>query len=156
MWSLGGDALNANGTLKDASEITWYNDKDDATPITSGSNPHMFHGQMCNSTPMAEIIEAKAQTCDTDKKKRQCKVKGKVKAKGTIAESEDAAKFLGSSSEDSSSSDEGDESDKRISNKEVLSTLWVVYSHVVIFFTACRLASVENHSCWQETIIKSK
>lgn len=38
-WNLGGDALNADGTLKDASEITWYNDKDDTTPIASGSNP---------------------------------------------------------------------------------------------------------------------
>jgi hypothetical protein len=37
-WNLGGDALNADGTLKDASEMTWYNDKDDMTPIASGSN----------------------------------------------------------------------------------------------------------------------
>jgi len=43
-YHLGGDALNADGTLKDASKITWYNDKDDMTPIASGSNPpHMIH-----------------------------------------------------------------------------------------------------------------
>ena len=119
--------------MKDASEITWYNDKDDTTPIASGSNPRMFHGRMRNSARMAEIIEAEAQTSDTDKKKRRRKVKGKAKAKGTIAESEDDAEFLGSSSEDSSSLDEGDESDKQISNKEVLSTLSVVYGRVVIF-----------------------
>ena len=45
-----GDALNADGTLKDASEITWYNDKDDMTPITSGSNPpHRFSFHICIS-----------------------------------------------------------------------------------------------------------
>ena len=81
--SLGGDALNTDGTLKDASEITWYNDKDNVTPISSGSNPHISHGRMRNSARMAKIIEAEAQTSDTDKKKRRHKVKGKVKAKGT-------------------------------------------------------------------------
>ena len=132
--SLGGDALNADGTLKDASEITWYNDKDDVIPIASGSNPRISHGRMRNSARMAEIIEAEAQTSDTDKKKRRRKVKGKAKAKGTIVESDDDAEFLGSSSEDSSSSDEGDQSDdKRISNKEVLSTLSAVYGCLVIF-----------------------
>ena len=90
---------------------------------------------MRNSARMAEIIEAEAQTSDTDKKKRRRKVKGKAKAKGTIVESDDDAEFLGSSSEDSSSSDEGDQSDdKRISNKEVLSTLSVVHGCLVIFF----------------------
>jgi hypothetical protein len=29
--------LRANGTLKDASEIVWYNDKDDDMPIVSAS-----------------------------------------------------------------------------------------------------------------------
>jgi len=43
-YRLSGDALNADGTLKDASEITWYNDKDDTTLIASGSNPpRMIH-----------------------------------------------------------------------------------------------------------------
>jgi hypothetical protein len=32
-------ALNANGLLKDASEITWHHDHDDKMPIVSGSKP---------------------------------------------------------------------------------------------------------------------
>ena len=31
--------LNADGSLKDASEITWHHDCDDDTPIASGSKP---------------------------------------------------------------------------------------------------------------------
>jgi len=106
---------------------------------------------------MAEIIEAEAQSSDMDRKKRRRKSKGKSKAKETTAESEDDADFLGSSSEGSTSSDEGDESDEiEISNKEVIATLSTVYGHFIIFFTAGRLASIENHSCRQETIIKSE
>jgi hypothetical protein len=83
---------------------------------------------------MAEIIEAEAQTSDTDRKKRRRKLKGKLKAKGTTPESEDDAKFSGSTSEGSSSSDEGDESDEiQISNKEVIPTLSTVYGHLIIF-----------------------
>ena len=32
-------ALNEDGSLKDASEIVWYNDKDSEVPIASGSVP---------------------------------------------------------------------------------------------------------------------
>jgi hypothetical protein len=106
---------------------------------------------------MAGIIDAEAQTSDMDKKKRQCKSKGKAKAKGTTLESEDDAEFLGSLSEGSSSSDEGDESDEiQISNKEVIPTLLTLYGHLILFFTDCRLASIENNSCQQETIIESE
>jgi len=91
-----------------------------------------------------------------DRKKWQRKLKGKSKAKGITPGSEDDAEFLGSSSEGSSSSDEGDESDEiQISNKEVIPTLSTVYGRL-IFFTACRLTSIENHSCQQETIIESE
>ena len=83
---------------------------------------------------MAEIIEAKAQTSDMDRKKRRRKLKGKLKAKGTTPESEDDADFLGSSSEGSTSSDESDDSDEvQISNKEVIPTFSTVYGHLVTF-----------------------
>ena len=105
---------------------------------------------------MAKIIEAEAQTSDTDRKKQWCKLKGKSKAKGITPRSEDDAEFLESSSEGSSSSDEGDKSDEiQISNKEVIPTLLTVYGRL-IFFTACRLTSIENHSCQQEMIIESE
>jgi hypothetical protein len=34
-----GEAVDANGNLKDAEDMVWYNDKDDTVPIPSGSNP---------------------------------------------------------------------------------------------------------------------
>jgi hypothetical protein len=34
-----GEAVDENGKLKDAKDIVWYHDKDDAVPIASGSNP---------------------------------------------------------------------------------------------------------------------
>ena len=137
---LGGDALNADGTLKDARDMVWYNDKDDMTPIASGSNPPcMFSssfilyfsliplpgtssGRTRNSTRMAEIIEAEAQNSD----------KAKSKAKGGNPNSEDDAAYTGSSSEGSSSPDEDDESDEfEISNKEVIQKL-PIYDHLSI------------------------
>ena len=82
---------------------------------------------------MAEIIEAEAQTSDMDRKKRRCKLKGKLKAKGITPESEDDAD-LESSSEGSTSSDESDDSDEvQISNKEVIPTFSTVYGHLVTF-----------------------
>jgi len=139
---LGGDALNADGTLKDARDMVWYNDKDDMTPIASGSNPpRMFSssfilyfsliplpgtssGRTRNSTRMAEIIEAEAQNSDTERKKKRRKKKAKSKAKGGNPNSEDDAAYTGSSSEGSSSPDEDDESDEfEISNKEVIQKL---------------------------------
>jgi len=32
-----GEAVDENRQLKDASDIVWYNDKDDTVPIASGS-----------------------------------------------------------------------------------------------------------------------
>ena len=42
MAGLAGEAVDEHGNLKDANDIVWYNDKDDAVPIASGSNLCVF------------------------------------------------------------------------------------------------------------------
>ena len=50
-------ALNPDGSLKDASEITWHHDPDDETPIASGSKPSgsSHTGLILNFSFLAQI-----------------------------------------------------------------------------------------------------
>ncbi|KAI9441140.1 hypothetical protein F5148DRAFT_1293400 [Russula earlei] len=60
-------ALQPDGTLKDASDIVWFNDKDDDTPIASASTVQTARNQQTQNTArMQEIIEAEQASSESD------------------------------------------------------------------------------------------
>ncbi|KAI9447096.1 hypothetical protein F5148DRAFT_1153540, partial [Russula earlei] len=63
-------ALQPDGTLKDASDIVWFNDKDDDTPIASASTVQtgssVQNQRTQNTAWMWEIIEAEQASSESD------------------------------------------------------------------------------------------
>lgn len=147
-------ALNADGTLKDTSEIKIFNDVDDTTPITSmswisgmDSFPILLVNSNCwascagrsrDKAQMTEIIDAELDTTMDDTKVVQ-KCKRKTKAKEMKSDKEDDD-FVGSSGHSDSTSD-GKESDSVgdhsqrgkwtstiyfAPTQETISSLWIV------------------------------
>ena len=128
-------ALNPDGSLKDASEITWHHDRDDEKPIASGSKaPGPSHAAFTihqflisctdrvrrsrNMVRMAEIINAERDSDNQDDPKPSRKRKRKPKQKADESDKDDGD-FVGSSS-DSDSVSEDDEMDcVEITNIEV-------------------------------------
>jgi hypothetical protein len=170
-----GEAVDEHGNLKDARDIVWYHDRDDAVPIASGSNlrmskflwslwlfwyllflmPGTTSGRARNTARMTEILEAEALSSDTNNNKRRRR-KRKGKTKETGIDSEDA-QYADSSSDSGTSSDEDDKSDEvEISNKEVSLIPPITYSNLTWLFAARRITPLKNYSCWTEAVIDSR
>jgi hypothetical protein len=125
-------ALNADGTLKDASEIEFFNDVDDTMPIASTSRTSGMHlfinlpvnseywascaGRSRDKARMTEIIDAELDTTDDTKAVR--KRKRKTKTKETKSDKEDND-FVGSSSDLNSTSDSEESDSVEITLEEV-------------------------------------
>ena len=128
-------ALNPNGSLKDASEITWHHDPNDETPIASGSKPSgSSHTAFAiyqflisctdraqrsrNVDRMAEIINAEQDSDNQDDPKPSRKRKRKPKQKADESDKDDGD-FAGSSSNSDSVSGDNDMDCVEITNIEV-------------------------------------
>ncbi|KAG6887686.1 hypothetical protein C0992_011216 [Termitomyces sp. T32_za158] len=133
-------ALNYDGTLKDASKITWYEDKDNEVPITSGSvqtGTVLFHSSStcvenfdilgrgqhtCNTARMEAILQAEQDSDDTVPKPRKRKSKQAQKTQGNHDSDSNDSPFT--VSEIDTSSDEDDLADAmEITNEELADLL---------------------------------
>ncbi|KAG6808230.1 hypothetical protein H0H92_004972 [Tricholoma furcatifolium] len=119
-------ALDKDGNLKDASEITWYKDKDSEMPIASqpGSKPKGRGQRSRNIARINEIIEA-AQESDEDgfhkPQRRKCCRKPKPRPVGDGADTDlDDTSCTALSSDESS---EDDDNTAKITNEELADSL---------------------------------
>ena len=143
--------LNPDGSLKDASEITWHHDRDDEKPIASGSKAtgpshtaFTIHQFVISCTDcvwrshdmdqMAEIINAEQDSDNQDdpKPSRKCKRKPKQKA---VESDKNNGDFAGSSSDSDSVSEDDDMDCVEITNIKVC--FYLTLCHILIVFEAC-------------------
>lgn len=115
-------ALNADGSFKDACEITWHHDPDDETPIASGSKPIGRVQRSRNVDRMAEIINAEQDSDNQHNPKPSRKRKRKAKRKVDETDKDDVD-FMGSSSDSDSVSEDDDTDCVEITNVELADSL---------------------------------
>ncbi|SJL18443.1 uncharacterized protein ARMOST_22032 [Armillaria ostoyae] len=133
-------ALNADGTLKDASEITFYLDADSVTPLVPGPSDapaaealHRCGQHHKKTAKLSASLIAEQQDEDGNpvlpsvpRKRRLRKAKGKAKARadGVIDIDEDDDDYEDTDAElDDGETDTSDEDDSAIPNKELASML---------------------------------